>query len=350
MARRRGREPAAGRRSSIGSQREWVGGKLLAPMYVTEGEPYRPQIFLWLEMPDGLIIGSTLTHPNEPETSFTDSLHAAMRNPMVGRPQRVRVADASLAAEVHAALGDAVPVTIAPTPELDAIVRELGQGLGGSEEAESYFEAGRVSPEAAEVVRRVRSRLRRRRAVPVERLRDDVLGRYMIQLWDEGVAALARYQSEPPQLCNTDGDAVVVTVDHFDSDPEAREAIEARLAAVQGVEVSRECGGLLRYRVREHCDPLSAAARSGNRADLPASPPPAEAQRLVREFKKRHYASWPDRSLPALGGETPRQAVRKAATWLQVDVLLKDIENHESRLPEAERFDFTALRHELGLE
>jgi hypothetical protein len=33
----------------------------------------------------------------------------------------------------------------------------------------------------------------------------------------------------------------------------------------------------------------------------------------------------------------------------RVDTLLKDMENHEARLPAAERFDFAVLRAELGL-
>ena len=30
---------------------EWIGRRLLAPMYITEGEPYRPEVILWMESP-----------------------------------------------------------------------------------------------------------------------------------------------------------------------------------------------------------------------------------------------------------------------------------------------------------
>ena len=40
------------------------------------------------------------------------------------------------------------------------------------------------------MVRRARSRLRRKRAVPVERLRDAKMGRYLIARWEEAVEDL----------------------------------------------------------------------------------------------------------------------------------------------------------------
>ena len=85
--------------------------------------------------------------------------------------------------------------------------------------------------------------------------------------------------------------------------------------------------------------------------DEPHGPiPPSEAGRLVREFKESHYAGWVDLPIPALGGETPREAVRTKEGKRQVDLLLKELENSESRLPEEERFDFTGLRKRLGLD
>jgi hypothetical protein len=54
--------------------------------------------------------------------------------------------------------------------------------------------------EAGEVVRRARSRLRRKRAVPVERLRDEKLGRYLIARWEEAVDDLEPSRVLPLQL------------------------------------------------------------------------------------------------------------------------------------------------------
>ena len=132
---------------------EWVGGRLLAPMYITEGEPYRPEVIVWMEFPEGLVVGTHLMNPTEPDLSFGESLVRAMRHPMIGaprRPSRIRVADASHAAEVRAVVGDAVEVTVAPTPELHEVIRTMSEHLGtqDDEEPASYFEGGRVSPAA----------------------------------------------------------------------------------------------------------------------------------------------------------------------------------------------------------
>ena len=75
-----------------------------------------------------------------------------------------------------------------------------------------------------------------------------------------------------------------------------------------------------------------------------------EATELLRAYKERHYADWIDHPLPALRGQTPREAVRTKAGRERVDVLLKEMENHESRLAEGARFDFGRVRADLGLE
>ena len=78
--------------------------------------------------------------------------------------------------------------------------------------------------------------------------------------------------------------------------------------------------------------------------------PPAEVRQLLLELKRRHYAGWIDESIPALGGRTPRGAVRTASGRAAVDVLLKDIENRERRFPDGAGFDFAGIRRELRLE
>jgi hypothetical protein len=258
--------------------------------------------------------------------------------------------------------------------------------------------------DAAEVVRRARGRLRRRRAVPVERLRDEPFGRYLIKRWEESVDALDLSAAMPPELHNTDGDLLLLTTDHFALEPAARAEVESRLAGMEGVEVddsgqdgevyvfltpgnarhstwentligrarlsdaalrletnSREradalrarvdaaCGGLLRHRAREHTDPLSPAVAAGPPGPLAEAPPP-EAELLLLDFKRRHYAEWLDQAIPALGGLSPREAVRTAQGRGAVDVLLKDMENHEHRAAGQDAFDFSSLRRELRLD
>ena len=70
----------------------------------------------------------------------------------------------------------------------------------------------------------------------------------------------------------------------------------------------------------------------------------------MQELKAGHYAEWVDQPLPALGGQTPRQAMRTKRGREEVRILLKAIENYESRSPAATRFDFSALRTELRLD
>ena len=114
--------------------------------------------------------------------------------------------------------------------------------------------------------------------------------------------------------------------------------------------VENACGGRLRHRAREHADPTSPRVQAAHRGvpTLPLESP--EATELLRAYKERHYADWIDQPLPALRGQTPREAVRTKAGRERVDVLLKEMENHESRLAEGARFDFGRLRAELSLE
>jgi hypothetical protein len=258
--------------------------------------------------------------------------------------------------------------------------------------------------DAAEVVRRARGRLRRKRAVPVERLRDESFGRYLIKRWEEAVEEFDLRCQVPPELRNTDGEPLLLTTDHFEIEPGARAEVEAQLAALEGVEppdpeedpgeyvffrlgnrlhpswentvigrawlsadmlhlevnsreradllrgrVEEACCSLIRHRAREHTDPLSRGARTDVPDRQPASPSPEEEQ-LLLDFKKRHYAEWLDHALPALGGKSPREAARTARGRSDVDVLLKDMENREHRSSGDAGFDFSSLRKELGLE
>ena len=113
------------------------------------------------------------------------------------------------------------------------------------------------------------------------------------------------------------------------------------------------CPGLLRHRMREHLDPLAGPnleAPSGRPgSDSGSRLAPEEAQELVLEYKKQHYADWADQPLPILGGKTPRDAVKSAHGRRQVDALLKDMERSEQRLQPGSAFDFSGIRDDLGL-
>jgi len=262
--------------------------------------------------------------------------------------------------------------------------------------------------DVAEVVRRIRGRLRRKRAIPLVRLRDDKTGRYLIARWEDAVEEADVRCSDPPRLQNTDGEELLLTVDLFAFEPALCDEVEKCLAALEGVEppergapdqgyvfmrpgnamhgswentvvgraevsagklrletnsvaradslrerIETACGDLIRHRAREHSDPTFQLRQGGKPTDRGGAPvdiPPADANRLVREFKDKHYADWADQPIPTLQGRTPRQAVQTKAGRDQVDLLLKDCENHEARMPEEQQYDFSRLRSELGLD
>jgi len=262
--------------------------------------------------------------------------------------------------------------------------------------------------EAADVVRQARSRLRRKKTDPLVGIRDDKISRYLVGLWDDTVDELCQRPLGLPELRNTDGEALLLTVDRFEFDAPRRAEIEAALKTIEGTEpqggdgpdegylfrhpgdlaedgrigtllasawigdgklrvetnsveradrvraqIETACRGRIRHRSREHSDPIAQLGEHGPARTVGEDPPglsPDEANAVILDFKRRHYADWPDQPLPALGGKTPRTAVRSKAGREQVDLLLKEMESSEGQSPEGQRFDFSELRRELGIQ
>jgi hypothetical protein len=80
--------------------------------------------------------------------------------------------------------------------------------------------------------------------------------------------------------------------------------------------------------------------------------PPEVRHKLITEYMEQHVAKWPDMSLPALDGQTPRQAVKTAAGRRKVSALLRDFENTEEHKRQAGEpfYEVARLRAELGLK
>ncbi len=149
---RRSRPLPFKRRDRSAARVEWIGGRLAAPFYVDEGaEPYRPDLVLWIEEPTGLVVGQDVTRADA-EGAVGRLLLAALEQPMAGPPRRpdaIRVADTALASEVRAAVGDAIPTTVAPTPELETLLGAMLETMPPAPaDHESYLEGGRI-PAAA---------------------------------------------------------------------------------------------------------------------------------------------------------------------------------------------------------
>lgn len=111
-------------------------------------------------------------------------------------------------------------------------------------------------------------------------------------------------------------------------------------------------GGAVRH-LRDEVTSLEEMKREilANPPD-PAKPIPPETLIFLQREMEKHYFSWPDQPLPALGGKTAREAVKTAGGRSQVIELLREFENGEEHNRRAGRpyFDVGRLRAELGLE
>ena len=216
------------------------------------------------------------------------------------------------------------------------------------------------------------------------------------------VALLGRLDAAPPpQLRTTDGEEMVLCEDRWPLGRIKTGRIEAALGEVEGAEQiddgewqitrpgnaqfaawdntilgnlrvdgktlvletrSVERADLLRDRIAAALPELGPAARSSQafadlaraaaESDSPRAQepiPPPEVQDAVQAMMRDHYKRWVDVALPALDGQTPRQATRTKVGREQVDRLLADMEWAEVRKPEWQRFDTRGLRRDLGL-
>ena len=117
-------------------------------------EPYRPEFVVWMELPDQHIVGHAVVMPEDTEGAVARTLRRALTQPAAGSPRQpdvIRVADAAIAAEVRAEVAGAIPVKVAPTPELDELLKHMQAAIPEVEGGEaSYFAGGHVSPAAVE--------------------------------------------------------------------------------------------------------------------------------------------------------------------------------------------------------
>lgn len=250
-----------------------------------------------------------------------------------------------------------------------------------------------------ELVRLARGHLRRQRRVPIERLQDGKVGRYLIRKWEKAALRRDLRRLTPPRMSNTDGDPLLHTIDLFLIDRGSNASqVAARLEAMDGAfaeatdgafpdivferagspegtvvghaevnhdtvrlhtnslrradallaRVEAACGGLVHHMGRDAQEFAEEELQAMLGGGQPTERAP-ELEQLELEYKQRHYADWADVPLPALQGKTPREAVRTPAGRQQVDTLLKTMANQEARHKGQWAFDFSGLRAELGL-
>lgn len=267
-----------------------------------------------------------------------------------------------------------------------------------------------LEPRDADAVVRAIRRLCRVRTRPVkpERLRELPMQLALIYFWRELVEQ--RRARPAPRLENTDGDPLVFTTDHFDVLANDRSTLLSCLTTLPGAqeaEVGEDdrdetvititkpgnsrmkswdntivgrvvirgrrlraesnsarradalrssltlcLGKLIRFRLREETSQTELFRRAMETPAGQGTEPvahSAEAVAIMKEFKEKHMLSWLDEEIPALNGLTPREAAKSPRSMKSLELLLREFENHEARVPEDERFDINRLRTELGI-
>ena len=245
----------------------------------------------------------------------------------------------------------------------------------------------------------------RTRPVAAAKLRDPEVQLDLMVLWADVVRGML--DQPPPVLSNTDGDPLVMTTDDFALLVPA-ETVTERLSTLDGVlepepegdatvfvvtkagnamhrswdntivgrivvsgtrltvetnstrradalrsKVEAHLEGLVRFRLRkeENSAHLMATARAGEAPveAPPEEPLPPEALAALREFREQHLRNWIDDSIPALGGLTPRKAATIPKERKQLEILLKEMEQMETRLPADQQIDVRWMRETLGM-
>jgi hypothetical protein len=260
--------------------------------------------------------------------------------------------------------------------------------------------------ETSEVVERLQ-RVFKRNTIPIEWLRYFLTSRLIIGLWRNAVEDFVEIRSTPPRLQNTDGDLFRLTVDRYRFAPADRDTIEAAVGALRnsypiaenndgtrsitffksgnrqyehwdsttiGVAITsrnelriesnstrranalrkrieKACSGLITGHMRTQTDAseLYESSRNESPRATPESVDP-EIQSVILNEKISFYENWINTSIPALGGKTPKQAVRSVRGREALNALLKTIENGEARQPAATRYDVNILRRALRME
>jgi hypothetical protein len=117
--------------------------------------------------------------------------------------------------------------------------------------------------------------------------------------------------------------------------------------------LEQAAGGALRHRSTRFESVEKALEKHRSAPARPAEEiPPEVAAEVIRQYKDRHYKTWPDTPLPGLAGRTPRESAGLPVLRPRLVDLLKDMENMEARGASrgSPAYDFGWMWTELGLE
>lgn len=134
--------------SSIAHKREWVGGLVDAPGFITgePGAPYHPQMFVWLNEV-GQVIRLELMSPDDLELDLVQELRTAIDEPAIGpagAPSHIRVNDASQV-EILKSSFPSIHFVCAATPELSELQSRLQKELAPAQNTMTYSATGASS-------------------------------------------------------------------------------------------------------------------------------------------------------------------------------------------------------------
>jgi len=152
---------------------------------------------------------------------------------------------------------------------------------------------------------------------------------------------------------NEEGEAKLLGRVFFDGDTLVLEC-SSRERLKRGKEILQNCVPGIRHKVDsyediyKHLDSLKEKPVPKPPSDIPLE----VQQQLLAKLMERHWRKWLTEKIPALGGKTPKQAVRSKKGREQVRELLKSFENMEEHNRKAGKgfYDFSWMWDELGIE
>ncbi|MBN2084539.1 MAG: hypothetical protein JW748_04890 [Anaerolineales bacterium] len=96
-------------------------------------------------------------------------------------------------------------------------------------------------------------------------------------------------------------------------------------------------------------EPRPAERSGGEEKEIP----PEVIREIEDKMRRKFSAEWPDQSIPALNGLTPRQAAADPVARIQLEALLKGMETRNARMEAAGKrpvMDAAGIRRELGMD
>ena len=108
----------------------WIGCRVRAPFLVEEPTPFRPDLILWLDASRDYLLIAEVLEPGSPASALGEQLKSALARAMA-LPSRVRVPDQVSADAIRAILPTEIPIDVGPTPELNAVVEDMGKHIAG---------------------------------------------------------------------------------------------------------------------------------------------------------------------------------------------------------------------------